>query len=137
MDRVTVLFEDEWGSILDRPAAGYLELRWFDTTEHMTRSSFQDWLSAFAEEVGTCRRPGVLVDATRFRMPDAERDAAWREEHVVPHYNAAGVRRLAFLMPDGMVAIGRPPRQEGKAEYPTAYFARRAKALAWLAETPS
>lgn len=137
MDSVTVLFEDEWGAILDRVGVGYLELRWFDTTEHMTCDAFQRWLSAFAEEVGTCRRPGLLVDATRFRMPDAERDGSWREEHVVPRYNAAGVQRLAFLMPDGMEAIGRAPRREGVAKYRTAYFDRRASALAWLAGSPS
>jgi hypothetical protein len=137
MDSVIVLFEDEWGAILDRVGAGYLELRWFDTTESMTRDAFQRWLSAFAEEVGTCRRPGLLVDATRFRMPDEERDASWRDEHLVPHYNAAGVKRFAFLMPDGMVAIGRPPCREGNAEYPTAYFDRRADAIAWLTESAS
>ena len=137
MDSVIVLFEDRWGAILDRANAGYLELRWFDSTAEMTGAEFQDWLLAFAEEVGTCRRPGLLVDATRFRMPDDERDTSWREAHLVPHYNAAGVQRFAFLMPDGMAAIGRTPRREGAAEYPTAYFDRRGDALAWLAETPS
>ena len=134
MDRVTVLHEDRWGAILDRVSAQHLELRWFDSTSEMSSDQFQEWLARFAEEVGASRRAGVLVDATRFRMPEENRDAAWREENVIARYNAAGVRRFAFLMPDGMSALGAEPRQEGAAQFPTAYFDRREAALEWLAE---
>lgn len=134
MDRVNVLYEDRYGSIIDRGVDGHLEIRWFDATAELTGEEFQRWLSIFAEEVGSNRRPGILVDATRFRMEMALMDSAWRDEHIIPRYNAAGVRRFAFLMPDGMPAIGADPVVEGPAEYPTAYFGKREEALAWLAE---
>ncbi|MFT4626735.1 MAG: hypothetical protein ACI8PZ_005413 [Myxococcota bacterium] len=132
IDRVRVLHEDRWGAVIDRMTDGYLEIRWFDATSQMSVEDFQGWLTRFAEEVGANRRGGVLVDATRFRMPPENMDAAWRDEHIIPRYNAAGVRGFAFLMPDGMPAIGTPPASEGPAEFPTAYFGRREDALAWL-----
>jgi hypothetical protein len=60
-------------------------------------------------------------------------DDEWRNEYIVPRYNAAGVRKFAFHMPDGMPAIGQRPATEGPASFPTAYFARRQDALDWLA----
>lgn len=134
MERVTVLHEDKWGSVIDRMPAGYLEIRWFDSTDEMTKDEFQDWLTMFAEEVGANRRPAILVDATRFGMPMDNMDGSWRDEHVIPRYNAAGVRRFAFLMPDGMPAIGSEPTTEGPSEYVVGYFSRRQDALDWLAE---
>ena len=59
-------------------------------------------------------------------------DANWRDANIIPRYNAAGVTKFAFLMPEGMPAIGAPPAPEGPAEFPTAYFGRRADAVEWL-----
>jgi hypothetical protein len=52
---------------------------------------------------------------------------------LIPRYNAAGVRRFAFLFSDGMPAIGAPPAPERPATFPTGYFAHRQQALDWLA----
>jgi hypothetical protein len=75
----------------------------------------------------------VLIDGTRFMMDPANLNDAWRDANIIPRYNAAGVRRFAFLFPDGMPAIGAPPAAEGPATFPTGYFARRQGALDWLA----
>ena len=56
----------------------------------------------------------------------------WRDANIIPRYNAAGVKKFAFIMPAGMPAIGDDPAPEGPAHYPTAYFGSRAEALAWL-----
>jgi hypothetical protein len=60
-------------------------------------------------------------------------DDEWRDEHIVPRYNAAGVQKFAFHTPDGMPAVGAPPAAMGPSNFPTAYFARRQDALDWLA----
>jgi hypothetical protein len=62
----------------------------------------------------------------------ARMDGDWRDANIIPRYNKAGVRRFAFLMPEGMPAIGTPPAVEGPADFPTAYFGSRADALAWF-----
>ena len=62
----------------------------------------------------------------------AHMDGTWRDENIVPRYEAAGVRKFAFHMPAGMPAIGSDPAPEGVAKYPTGYFGTRRDALAWL-----
>lgn len=129
----TQVYEDRFGAVIDHAGAGYVEIRWYDTTEAMSAAEFQDWLSGFAGEVERDRRAGILVDGTSFLMDSANMNDAWRYEHIVPRYNSAGVRKFAFHVPDGMPAIGAPPGMDGPATFQTAYFARRQDALAWLA----
>jgi hypothetical protein len=126
------LFEDKWGEIVDRPDHSLVEIRWFDATSTMGREEFNAWLDGFAGRVEECKRPGVLVDATQFRMSMDNMDGKYRDENIIPRYNAAGVRKFAFLMPVGMPAVGKPPITEGPADYPTAYFGARSDAIAWL-----
>ena len=133
MSTATHVYEDQWGALIDHGDAGYVEIRWYDSTDAMSRDDFQQWLAAFAKEVERLRRPGILVDATRFLMDSANMNGEWRDANIIPHYNAAGVKKFAFLMPEGMPAIGSPPAVEGPAKFPTAYFGRRQEALAWLA----
>jgi hypothetical protein len=130
-----VTYEDRFGAVIDHPDAAYLEIRWYDTTEAMSTTEFQDWLAGFAGEVERRHPAGVLVDNTSFLMDRANMSMEWRDEYIVPRYNAGGVQRFAFHMPDGMSAIGAPPEPEGPATFPTAYFARRQAALDWLGST--
>ena len=59
-------------------------------------------------------------------------EMGWRDEHIIPRYNAAGLKKFAFVMPAGMPAIGAPPAPEGPADFPTGYYGSRADALSWL-----
>ncbi len=127
------VYADRWGEVLDRPSADLIELRWFDTTADMPAQAFQDWLAEFAGCVERFRRSGVLVDGTSFRLNPANMDGPWRDANIIPRYNAAGVARFAFHMPEGMPMVGMPPAPEGPALFPTAYFGRRQDALDWLA----
>src|SRR6516164_535432 len=133
MRTVTHVYEDQWGGVIDHGDAGYVEIRWYDSTEALSAEEFQQWLAAFATQVERLRRPGILVDATRFLMDRAKMNSEWRDDNIIPHYTAAGVKKFAFLMPEGMPAIGSPPAVEGPAKFPTAYFGRRQEALDWLA----
>ena len=132
-DTVTHVWDDRFGAVIDRADAQCLEIRWYDTTASMSASEFQDWLAGFASEVERRKRPGILVDATSFRMDPANMNEQWRDENITPHYNAGVVRKFAFHMPDGMPAIGGSPEREGPADFLTAYFGHRQDALDWLA----
>jgi len=127
------VYEDRWGEVFDRPSADLIELRWFDTTADMSAHEFQDWLTNFAECVEKCGRSRVLIDSTTFRMSPANMDGPWRDANIIPRYNAAGVAKFAFHMPEGMPMIGKPPAPEGPGRFPTGYFGRRHDALDWLA----
>jgi hypothetical protein len=132
---VTHVYDDRFGGVIDHADAGYVEIRWYDTTEEMSKEQFQEWLAGFAGAVERLRRDGILIDGTSFLMDPGNNDMEWRDAHIVPRYNAAGVKKFAFHMPQGMPAIGTPASREGPADYPTAYFARRQDALDWLAST--
>ena len=129
---VKYVWEDRFGAVADHDD-GYLEIRWYDTTEDMSSAQFQEWLAGFAGEVERRRRPGVLIDATSFRMDPENMNMEWRDEHITPRYNAGGMKKWAFHMPEGMPAIGGTPEREGPAKFLTGYFARRQDALDWLA----
>ncbi len=129
----TLAYEDQWGEIIQRPKADCVEIRWFDATVSMESDDFHRFLSQFAQVVERAGCSGCLVDANAFAMPRERMRTGWRDRHIVPRYNAAGVKRFAFHVPSGMPAIGAPPVKEGPAQYQTAYFGTRAEALAWLA----
>jgi hypothetical protein len=132
----TVVYNDRSGAVIDWADDDYIEIRWYDATATLTGGEFNEWLAGFAGCVERAGRSGVLVDAVQFRMDMTRMDGAWRDEQIIPRYNRAGVRRFAFLMPEGMPAIGAPPAPEGPAAFPTAYFGARAAALAWLRGDP-
>lgn len=125
-------YSDKWGECIVRPADNCSEIRWFDTTVDMSGDDFNRFLAAFAEVVERAGLAGALVDAVQFRMDMAKMSMGWRDEHIIPRYNAAGLKKFAFLMPAGMPAIGAPPTREGPADFPTAYFGSRLDALNWI-----
>lgn len=129
----TILWEDDYGEVIDRPAPGILEIRWYDTTSELDAAGFQQWLTRFADSVENAGRTAILTDSTAFRMDLAHMSGDWRDTNIIPRYNAAGITRFAFIMPPGMPAIGAEPAHEGPAEYLTAYFDYRRVALGWLA----
>ena len=130
-----ILFEDRWGEIIDRPQLGLVELRWYDSTVHMTSDEFSEWLSTYASCVEAKNRPGCLIDSVQFKMPFKKIDTYWRDENIIPRYNAAGVKKFAFLIPEGMPTIGADQMPAGPATYPTRYFYERAAATAWISES--
>ncbi len=132
MTDAQVLYDDQWGLILNHPREARLENRWYDTTANLDSDGFNAFLATFADLVLATKPTTVLVDSTVFGMDMALMDAAWRNANIIPKYNQAGVQRFAFHVPAGMPAIGTPPAPDGPANFPTGWFASRREALAWL-----
>lgn len=130
----TIEYGDHWGEIIDRGHSRLIEIRWFDSTRAMSSEDFRPWLTRFVSILERTGRVLALVDATSFRMDPALMDRSWRDKHIIPRYNAARVKRFAFLMPAAMPAIGEAPAVDGPAHFPTAYFGTRDDALTWLAK---
>ncbi len=133
MAKADHLYEDQWGACIDRPDDGYIEIRWYDSTEAFTKDEFNEWLTGFADVVLARHRAAILVDATAFKMDPSFMDMEWRDANIVPRYHEAGLTKFAFQMPAGMPLIGSQPAPEGVANYPTGYFGTRRDALDWLA----
>ena len=133
----TIVYEDRFGEVIDRPDLDLIEIRWYDTTTDLDGPGFDRWLSGFASAVEEAGRPNILTDSTAFRMDMARMNMDFRENNIIPRYNAAGIRKFAFHLPPGAPPIGSEPTTEGPANYLTAYFGSRADALRWLANQES
>jgi hypothetical protein len=128
----TVVHEDQQGSIIDYPDDDYIEIRWYDASRDFTGDTFnrrQDVIARIVEQSGRSR---MLIDAVQFGMNAEDMDVAWRDANTIPRFSAAGVEKQALVVPAGFPPIGAPPAPEGPANFPTAYFATRAAARAWL-----
>lgn len=133
MAELEELFRDQWGTIAVDNERKHIEILWFEATAEMSDEDFMAWLERFAGFVERGKCDTALVDARRFRMNPAGVSMGWRDEHIIPRYNAAGLKKFAFVMPAGMPAIGADPAPEGPADFPTAYFADPDAAHQWLA----
>lgn len=126
-----VVAENERGQILQHPEEAVLELWWRGDGEPMSDGAFMTTLSLLALMAERLWPVAILIDATRFAHRFGEGISEWRDSVVIPRYGAAGVRRFAFIMPEGFPGIGTQETQ-GPAVFPTAWFGSRAAAIGWL-----
>jgi hypothetical protein len=131
------LERDEFGTTTFDSDSGILELDWTDATEHMTDAQFGAALERFAAHAVAQRARNVLIDVTRFGHKMSPEVGAWRDEHVIPLYDQAGVRKMAFILPagaPGTVESGGSPATEPPGTFPTGYFGTRQGVLDWFAK---
>jgi hypothetical protein len=133
----TELNRDQYGVIRHHPENGILELEWLEASANMTDDDFKRSMQRYAELAGEHPTPYLLVDVTKFRHSMGESVGAWRDEHIIPAYNAAGVKKFAFLFPagaPGTVEEGNAPAKEPPGEFPTGYFTERPRIVDWFGE---
>ena len=124
-----------WGVIVHHPQWTTLELRWLPTTRDMSDDGFKETLQLLASEGERLRPASMFVDSNEFFHQPGMGVMDWRDEHIIPRYNAAGVTRFAFLVPadtPNTVESGAVPQVEGPATFSTGWFTTREKAYAWL-----
>jgi hypothetical protein len=132
MTTPTIVHEDAYGSLIDYPDDGYIEVRWYDASAGFTGDSFNQRQGVIADVVEQHDRTNILIDAVQFGMDERQMDIEWRDANTIPRFNNAGVRKQALIVPAGFPPIDAPPAPEGPANFPTAYFATRADARSWL-----
>src|SRR5215469_12217999 len=124
-----------WGTITYHPQWSTLELKWDQKTRSMGDGGFRKTLQIFADHGLRVRPRYMIIDATEFLHTPGEGTLAWRDEHIVPLYNEAGVEKFAFLataaMP-GTVEKGAEPAPDGPATFPTGWFETKERMYAWL-----
>jgi hypothetical protein len=132
---VEELDRDEFGTITHDAENGILELDWLEGSAAMTDDDFKRSMERYAGFAEARRTPNLLVDVTRFRHSPGDDVGPWRDRHVLPRYNAAGVKKFAFLVPPGTpgtVEAGNEPESEPPGDFPTGYFSDREKILEWF-----
>jgi hypothetical protein len=126
-----------WGVILNHEEWRTLELRWLPTTRDMADEGFKETLELLAGAGERLRPRFMVIDAAHFHHDFGAGVMEWRDEHIIPRYNSAGITRFAFLVPEGVpgtVESGGAPATEGPATFPTGWFSSRERAYQWLAE---
>ena len=134
-DQPQQVASNEWGMISYYADWKALELKWAGTTRSMGDDGFKATLQLLADKGLTFRPASMIVDATEFFHDLAEGTLEWRDEHIVPLYNQAGVQKFAFLVPEGApgtVEKGAQPAPDGPAAFPTGWFETRDRMYAWL-----
>jgi hypothetical protein len=128
---------NQWGVVLDYEQWRTLELTWLTSTSEMSDDGFKETLELFAAEGQRVKPRYMIIDATEFQHELGEGVLEWRDREIIPQYNAAGVRKFAFLWPESMpgtVESGGTPKPEGPANFPTGWFTARERAYEWLME---
>jgi hypothetical protein len=128
----TLLHDGEFLKILWDAGTGIIGIEWKESTAAMTDGDFKADLILFASYVEAERARGILVDVARFRHAMGPDVQEWRVKNISNRYSAAGVKRFAFLFPEGAPI---PPMMNQSA--PGEGFATRAfnsaeEATAWL-----
>ncbi|GAA0671936.1 hypothetical protein GCM10010193_25320 [Kitasatospora atroaurantiaca] len=127
----TELDRDDFGRITHDPSARRLELEWFESTERMADQDFRRSLERLAELSEEHRPRHVMIDVTRFAFSPNPDTAQWRQDEIIPRYNAAGIEKFAFLLPPSAPSPGEPA-PEPTADFPTGWFLARAALEEWL-----
>ena len=126
---------NEWGAITYHPEWKTLQLTWAQTTRSMSDDGFKQTLQMLADHGLRLRPASIIIDATEFFHELGEGTLAWRDEHIVPLYNEAGVQKFAFLVTEhmpGTVEKGAEPIPDGPAAFPTGWFETRDRMYGWL-----
>jgi hypothetical protein len=88
------------GTIVYHPQWNTLELKWDQQTRSMSDGGFEDTLQILAHHGLKFRPKYTIIDSREFFHNIGEGTLAWRDEHIVPLYNRAGVEKFAFLATD-------------------------------------
>lgn len=125
------LYQDKFGIITFDGAGDVLELRWSEGTAGMSDQDFKDWLERFATFGEKHRTQFMLIDVREFKHKMGKDIGPWRDEKIIPVYNSSGVKKFAFLLPEG-ARPGAEPASEGPASFPTGYFDKRERIDEWF-----
>jgi len=90
------LTANEWGTISYHQDWNTLELKWGEQTRSMDDDGFKQTLRMLADQGLETRPSFMIIDATEFFRTPGAGVLAWRDEHIVPLYNDAGVQKFAF-----------------------------------------
>jgi hypothetical protein len=105
-----------------------VELTWLSGTQGMTDQDFKEGLNVFAEAALQHRAKNLIIDMRQFMGRSSAEIGAWRDDVIVPKYEKAGVKKIAWIWP-GMSA----DEAGTGAAYQQRYFAARDEAINWCA----
>src|SRR6516162_1264232 len=76
-----------------------VELTWLPGTQGMTDQDFKEDLCVFAEAALQHRAKCLIIDMRQFMGRPSAEVGAWRDDVIVPKYEKAGVKKIAWIWP--------------------------------------
>jgi len=126
------LHEDKFLKISWEEEGRVIAIDWKEATSSMTDEDFKAALTLFAGHVEHRRARGILVDVSRFRHKPGPDVMPWRVKNISNRYAVAGVKRQAFLFPQGAQIPASMKQSAPGEEFLTGAFDDVQKAEAWL-----
>jgi hypothetical protein len=127
-----LLYEDEYLQVLWDARTRIMSIDWKEATSKMVDEDFKAELTLFAKKIEEKEAPRILIDVSKFRYRPGEEVGEWRRKNISTRYNAAGVKRFAFLFSNNSQI---PPMESGPAEgelFLTQSFNSYEQATSWL-----
>src|SRR6516165_3422146 len=113
----TEVASTEYGVLIHYDDWNTLELKWLPTTKDATEAEARDTMALFAAETERRKPRFLIVDTTEFAHRWADDMMAWRDKEIIPHYNAGGPMKFAFITGEGVpfptVETGAEPAPDG------------------------
>jgi hypothetical protein len=128
------LFRHPFYAFVYDPRRKIISFNWTVETEQMQVHDYQEAIHNFAGfALGNSVR-GLLVDLREFRYQPPASLGYWRDEAVSPRYVKAGVKKLAYIAPPGMLErmMSGTDEYKNKRGFEEGYFGSEAEALSWL-----
>ena len=126
------LHKDRFSTIAHIPGHAAIELIWTTETAAMNNQDFKDALELFVGYAAEHSAPNLLVDLRPFRHNMTPELGKWRDEVIAPKYNAAGVKKFAYLI--GSVDSANRPSQNAGEDFVTGYFESTESGRSWFSE---
>jgi hypothetical protein len=110
-----------------------LRFLWTEESAKMSDEDFKRALLLYADYASKHRTAGLLVDLRSFRHNLGPGIGEWRSEVLVPRYEAAGVKKFAYVLGDeAPMATNSADEEERKEAFTTRYFRTLNEAEQWL-----
>jgi hypothetical protein len=130
--QVIQLHDGKFLTILWDEKMRIIGIDWKESTASMTDEDFKTELTLFAGYVEQKKAQGILVDVNTFRHKNGPDIHPWRVKNISSRYSAAGVRRFAFLFPQGSQIPAMMNQSAEREDFLTRSFTSKEEAVAWL-----
>jgi hypothetical protein len=124
------MIKDPMYSMIYHKPEHLVRLKWLAGTAGMTDADFKETLEAFADAAIQHKAHRLLIDVSEFKHRPSPEVGTWRDEVILPKYNKAGVKKIAWVWPNNTPSNG-PTSPKDKFE--NRYFPTEAEALTWVA----
>jgi len=114
------------------PQKKIITFLWTTATEIMEMPDYQEALhnvAGFARDYPT---QGLLVDVREFRYKPTPDLGNWRDEVISPRYVRAGVKKFAYVAPEGVLEKMKGAMHGRERGFQEDYFGSEAEAVNWL-----